>query len=181
MSQLPDDRPLFLVGFMGTGKTSVGEELARSRRIDLVDTDAVIEASEGRSIERIFADSGEDHFRRLECELLEKVASRKRIVVATGGGIFLARANRKLIRRAGPSVWLDVPLEVLRDRLGRGAGRPLWSPDNTVGLRAMFERRRAAYALADHRVDGSRGTPGEIAAEVSRRLAPRSPETRIRR
>ncbi len=172
MSQPPDDRPVFLVGFMGTGKTSVGEELARSRGFKLVDTDALIEASEGRSIERVFAESGEAHFRGIERELLEKVATRKRIVVATGGGMFLAAANRNVIRRAGTSVWLDVSLEQLRDRLGAGEGRPLWAPDNTLGLRAMFERRRATYALADHRVDGSRGTPGEIAAEVARRLAP---------
>ena len=181
MSQLPDDRPIFLVGFMGTGKTSVGKELARSRGFKLVDTDAAIEESEGRTIERLFAESGEVYFRGVERGVLEKVATRKRIVVASGGGMFLAAANRDLIRRTGPSVWLDVSLEVLRTRLGAGAGRPLWTPDNAVGLRALFERRRAAYALADHRVDGSRGTPGEIAVEVSKRLAPGSPETRIRR
>ncbi|MDX1389364.1 MAG: shikimate kinase, partial [Acidobacteriota bacterium] len=163
-------RPIFLVGFMGTGKTSVGAALARARGFDLVDTDASIEASEGRTIARLFSESGEEHFRRAERVMLEKVASRKRIVVATGGGVFLAASNRRLIRAAGPSVWLDVSLAVIRDRLGAGTARPLWTPDDAVGLRAMFERRRAVYALADHRVDGACGTPREVADAVVSQL-----------
>jgi shikimate kinase len=155
---------------MGTGKTSVGTHLARALDWDLVDTDALIEETEGRSIERIFADNGEGYFRKIEWEILGQVADRSRVVVATGGGAFLGAGQRALIRRTGPSVWLDVPLEVLKERLGAGGGRPLWMPHDPVGLRAMFEKRRATYALADHRVDGSAGTPVELAEVILDRL-----------
>jgi shikimate kinase len=170
MRRLTKNGSVFLVGFMGTGKTSVGTHLARALDWDLIDTDASIEKTEGRSIERIFADDGEGYFRKIESKALVQAAEASRVVVATGGGVFLDAGQRELIRCSGPSVWLDVPLDVLKERLGPGRGRPLWMSDDWVGLRAMFERRRATYALADHRVDGSRGTPPEIAERVLDRL-----------
>ena len=172
MRRLTDDGAVFLVGFMGTGKTLVGTHLARALDWNLVDTDASIEESEGRSIETIFAEDGEGYFRKTEWKALVRAAEASRVVVATGGGAYLGAGQRALIRRAGPSVWLDVPLEILRTRLGPGRGRPLWMPDDPVGLRAMFERRRATYALADHRVNASGGTPREIAERILDKLRP---------
>ena len=85
------------------------------------------------------------------------------LLVATGGGLFLNASNRRVIRRTGSSVWLDVSLDLLRGRLGTGEGRPLWISGDPVSMRALFERRRSTYALADHRVDADAGTPREIA------------------
>ena len=150
------DRPVFLIGFMGSGKSTVGRELASALSWDFTDTDDRVEQHEGRSIERIFHDSGEAAFRRAEWEALQTLDGRPRCVVATGGGLFLAARRRRWLRERGATVWLDVPLEACRRRVAGGPARPLWDPDaDPLAFRALFERRRAAYALAGLRVSGS--------------------------
>lgn len=157
---------LFLVGFMGSGKTVVGRIVADRRQLPFVDTDALVEERAGTAIERIFRDHGEGRFRELESAALRSLAGRGPLVAATGGGLFLGVAERRFIRSRGVSVWLDVPLEECRRRLGPSAGRPVWRDDDPVALRALYERRRAAYALADRRVPGWPGEPAEVAARV---------------
>ncbi len=170
-----DDRPVFLVGFMGSGKSAVSRELAELLSWDFADTDDLVVAHEGRSIERIFRDSGEGGFREAEWLELQALAGRKRLVVATGGGLFLGVVQRRLMKQEGRTVWLDVPYEVARVRVGGSGGRPLWRPEEgEEALRAFFEKRRAAYALADLRVDGAAGTPSEVARRVRARLSTRS-------
>jgi shikimate kinase len=117
---------------------------------------------EGITIEEIFRRRGEGAFREAEWRALHALESSGPAVVATGGGLFLGVENRRIVRRLGRSVWLDVPLEVAAARVGRTAGRPLWGQD-PLTLRALFERRRASYALADVRVDASSAPPREIA------------------
>jgi len=146
---------VFLIGFMGSGKSTVGRALAARLGRRFVDTDRLIEDREGRSIDRIFEQSGEGYFRGVEHDVLNGLGDADGLVVATGGGLFLGAEQRRWIRRRGIAVWLDVPLEVLRRRLGEGAERPLWNPDDAVGLRALFAKRRATYALADLRIDAS--------------------------
>jgi shikimate kinase len=167
-------RPLFLVGFMAAGKTAAGREIARRLRWEFVDTDERIEAEEGRSISAIFAEDGEARFREIERRVLSEVAGAARTVVATGGGAFLSDATRRLLARAGRTVWLDAPFEVVRERLaGEGPGaraRPLGRSDDPVALRASFERRRAAYALAEVRVASSGARPAEVAERVLQAL-----------
>lgn len=166
-----DDRPVFLVGFMGSGKTVVGRALAALRSWSFSDLDGIVEAGAGRTIEAIFRESGEGTFRTLEREALAGLAERRRVVVATGGGTFAETSHRSLIRATGRSVWLDVPLEIAARRVGDGAGRPLWSRDDPLAMRIFYERRRAAYALADLRVDAGRGGAGEIARRVEEALS----------
>jgi shikimate kinase len=156
---------IFLVGFMGAGKSAVGRALAELAGLPFVDTDAAVERAEGTAIEEIFRRRGEGAFREAEWTALQALEAGGPAVVATGGGLFLGVENRRLVRRLGRSVWLDVPLEVAAARLGSFARRPLWNEDPLM-LRAMFERRRAAYALADARVDASRGDPREIARGI---------------
>ena len=155
---------------MGSGKSAAGRLLAELTDRDFLDTDGLVSESEGKSIEAIFADSGEEHFRAVEWELLQQLAGRKRLIVATGGGLFLRHAARGWFRQWGTTVWLDAPLEVVRQRLGERPGRPLWVPDDPIAQRVLFERRRAAYALADLRVDASCGDPGEVARRTLKRL-----------
>ena len=163
----PIDRPIFLVGFMGCGKTSAGRALAAETGREFVDLDERVAAREGRTIERIFRESGEGRFRELEWEALLAQRGSGRTVVATGGGLFLGVVQRGFLKEEGVTVWIDVPLDVIRKRLGSGAAeRPLWTGEDPVSLRALFERRRAAYALADHRVPGIPGDPRDVALRV---------------
>ena len=163
-------RPVFLIGFMACGKTTVGRLLAAELDCGFLDTDDLVERREGRSIERVFAESGEGRFRRAEWEALLSLDGIERTVVATGGGAFLGHLQRRWMIERGRTVWLDVPLEVARRRTEAegpgGRGRPLWRVHDPLALRALFERRRAAYALAEIRVDAA-----PPALEVARGLA----------
>lgn len=161
-----DERPIFLVGFMGSGKSRVGAALARLLSREYVDTDTLVSEREGRSIAEIFRDSGEEIFRQAERQALESLAGRGGIVVATGGGLFLGFAQRRWMGQRGRTVWLDVPLALARDRVRAGAERPLWIPADPVSLRALYEKRRAAYALAGLRVAAAPGRPGAVAERV---------------
>ena len=165
---------VFLVGFMASGKTTVGRLLAERLGFSFADTDDRVEARAGRSIERIFAESGEGVFRRLEWEALRELGGLEKAVVATGGGLFLGYLQRRFMIEGGTTVWLDAALEVVCRRIDeeRRAGareRPLWPVDDPVALSALFARRRATYALAAVRVDGA-GTPEGVAAEAARAL-----------
>lgn len=160
------ESPIFLVGFMGCGKSRVGESLARRLTREFVDTDSLVTEREGRSIAEIFRDCGEDRFRRAEREALRSLEGRSGIVVATGGGLFVGFGQRRWMLRRGRTVWLDVPFEVARGRVGGGEERPLWLPRDPVELRAFFEKRRAVYALATLRVAAAPGDPDAVAGRV---------------
>src|ERR1051325_6080610 len=98
---------IFLVGFMGAGKTTVGEALAARLNLPLVDLDGLIEKRAGKAVPEIFAEFGEADFRSLETETLRQCVGLNRAVVAVGGGAFTLEVNRRIIRGAGRSVWLD--------------------------------------------------------------------------
>jgi shikimate kinase len=160
------DGPLFLVGFMGAGKTVVGRALASRLGRAFEDTDALAIERAGVSIETIFREHGEGRFREIEWEVLRDTASRRGTVVATGGGTFLGVAQRALIRERGRSIWLDASFGAIASRLGGDVLRPLWASADDVDRRAMFERRRAAYALADATVDAGTGTVEDVVRRV---------------
>jgi len=161
------DAALFLVGFMGSGKTSAGRALASLLHWDFADIDALVEEELGRTIEAIFRESGEGRFREAERSALCTLAPRERVVVATGGGLFLSVAARAFMRAHGLSCWLDAPLAVVLARAGDDGSRPLLAHDEPLARRAFFERRRAAYALADFRIDAGSRKPEEVAAAVA--------------
>ncbi len=169
----PVERSVFLVGFMGSGKSAVGRLLAAALGRGFADTDDLVVEREGRPIERIFREAGEGHFRRVEWEALQSLAARPGIVAATGGGLFLGTLQRAWLRQQGITVWLDAPLEECLRRLGpAGDGRPLWAAEgDRLGFRALFERRRASYALARLRI-GVGGPAREVARRVESRLLP---------
>ena len=169
MSRRDPGAPLFLVGFMGSGKTAVGRALAARRSWSFADTDAMVERALGRAVEDIFRALGEGSFRQAESEALRSLARASRTVVATGGGLFLSVPARAFLRAHGTSVWLDVPLSIARARLGDGSGRPLWPKGDALDGRAFFERRRACYALADFSVDASADDPADVAEAIEER------------
>jgi shikimate kinase len=147
---VPTDK-VYLVGFMGAGKTTLARRLAARLDWRVEDIDERIEAREGRTVSAIFASSGEPYFRDLERRVLVDLLPVRHVVVATGGGTFADADNRSLINRDGLSVWLDVPLARIVDRVPADGRRPLATD------RAQFERlflaRRAAYQQAHIHLD----------------------------
>lgn len=143
---------IYLVGFMGCGKTELGRRLAAALGWKRLDTDEAVEQRAGCSVAEFFKRHGEAAFRRAEIDVLRDTVSTTRGVITTGGGLFCGHEARAWIRRHGRSVWLDVPLEEIRRRVGSSPGRPLWNVAQPLEQRALYELRRGAYALADHRV-----------------------------
>jgi len=161
-----DDRPLFLIGFMGSGKSTLGCRLSERLNWDFLDTDVLVEETAGCEIEQIFRDHGEARFREIEDGVARSLAGLTRTVVATGGGLFLSFANRRLLNSEGRTLWLDVPFETCIQRVGEGGGRPLWNPGKRLGFRALFERRRAIYALAQARLSITTEAADELVGRV---------------
>ena len=137
---------VFLVGFMGSGKTTVGSALARLLAADFVDLDETLASREGRSVARIIEESGEPRFRDLETRLLSELRGRERLVVACGGGTYTHPPSRAIIDSSGTSVWLQVPLALALLRCVDGPARPLLR--GTDQAEALFRARVPAYRLA---------------------------------
>jgi shikimate kinase len=142
-----DGRHLVLVGLMGTGKTTVGRVLAQRLRRQFYDSDLMIEARTGRSVREIFADDGEEAFRRLETlVLVEALAAQDKAVIAAAGGIVLSIENRQALRAAGARVvWLRAEPEILVERVRSGSHRPLLDSDPEETLRTMNGERADLY------------------------------------
>lgn len=156
--------PVFLVGFMGAGKTTVGQALALALRRRFIDLDRIIEANEARTVEQIFSESGEAEFRRLERAAIESCRGLQHVIVALGGGAYIAEENRHVLRGIGVTVWLDCPLEVCLERIRGDTARPLLRRDEE--MQSLLEKRRPAYALADVTVQTGRRAPDEIVQEI---------------
>jgi shikimate kinase len=158
------DGPIFLIGFMGAGKTTVGRLLAEKLGFGFIDLDEVVEAGAGMSVQAIFARLGESEFRRLEKAALERVRGEKQTVIALGGGAYISEENRAIIDRAGEAVWLDCPLEVCLARIERDGSRPLLAGE--AEMVELLDRRRPFYTLARHRVQTGDCSVEEAAARV---------------
>jgi shikimate kinase len=157
---------VFIVGFMASGKTSVGQMVARDAGARFVDTDQLIEEREGRSIPDIFAQSGEPYFRKVEASVLREVTkacTREKLVVATGGGI-CTEANLMLMKQHGTLFFLRVPVRELAARVAENRSRPLGSGRSRRELKQLYRNRLPLYLRADYTVDNSPHPP-ETAAE----------------
>ena len=143
-------RSLYLVGMMGSGKTSTGRPLAEGLGYGFVDADAVIEQAAGCTIPEIFEQDGESGFRAIETQVLNAISQRHSLVVATGGGVVTQSANWGLLH-SGIVIWLDVDREQLLKRLRADTtARPLLQrPDPEAALDALLNERRPLYAEAD--------------------------------
>jgi len=159
---------VYLVGMPGSGKSSVGPELARRLDVPFVELDAEIEGAAGKPIAAIFAEDGEARFRELEAAALHEAATRDPSVVSCGGGVVLEPANRVLLRASGEVVFLSVPLEVLADRVQPAADRPLIRERGDLE-RLARDREPLYREFAAHVVDG-RGSVEEVAAAIEGEL-----------
>lgn len=156
---------IVLCGFMGSGKTVVGKELAKIMGCKFVDTDELIEEEQGVAIKAIFATHGEDYFRDLEHEMCKKVADMKGCVVSTGGGAMTFERNVDAIKKGAKVVFLDASFDVICDRIGDNTNRPLFQDKEKA--RALYDERKDKYlAASDYIIDGdmsARKTALEIA------------------
>lgn len=161
LSQPRIERHVALVGLPAVGKSSVARRLGSALEAEVVDLDALIVESEGRSIERIFADDGEAAFRAIERAALADVLRRQvPVVLSCGGGVVLDPANRDLLAERAVVVWLDAPDESLLVRMARSRTvRPLMAGDDPAGTlaRLRVERQPLYEELADVRVQVDRG------------------------
>lgn len=166
-------RPIALVGFMGSGKSTVAPLLARRLGWSCVDLDAEIERGERRSIAEIFATDGESHFRELERHALSALieADGARTVIATGGGAFAHSSTRSLLLANTTTVWLRCGFATCWERAGAGDRRPLARDRATMA--ELFRRRRAIYAAAAWSVDGDLAAPESVAATIAARVGGR--------
>jgi len=176
---------VILIGFMGTGKTAVGRAVAARLGRPFVDTDALIETRAGRPIPRIFAEDGEEAFRRLEAQAVADAADQSGAVIATGGGVVLSPANMDRLRRTGIVVALHADPKAILARVGGGGDRPLLGGDPEQGIRRLLDERSTLYAQADFTVETSalpldavvdRVAAIVAAAEASPRSAAGSPQ-----
>lgn len=144
---------IVLCGFMGSGKTVVGKELAKIMGCRFVDTDEMIEEEQGVAIKAIFASRGEDYFRDLEFEMCKKVAGLKNCVVSTGGGALTFERNVDAIKKGGKVVFLDASFDVICSRIGDSTTRPLFQDKEKA--KVLYDVRKSKYkAAADYIVDG---------------------------
>ena len=157
-------RSLYLVGMMGSGKTSTGRPLAEQLGYGFVDADAVIERAAGCTIPEIFERDGEAGFRALESQVLNAISQRHSLVVATGGGVVTQPENWGLLH-SGIVIWLDVIPEQLIQRLRADSTvRPLLqTEDPEAALHALLNQRRPLYAEADLTVVIDNETPDAVA------------------
>ena len=157
-------RPIFLVGFMGAGKTTVGKVLAKKLKRKFIDLDALIEEKAGRQVAEIFAQSGEQAFRELERETIRSLEGANHAVVALGGGCYVAPANRDQLRGLGVTIWIDCPIGVCWSRISSHRFRPLLGTIDD--MEKLLAAREPAYREADIRIQAGKNGPDKVALAI---------------
>ncbi len=156
-------RNIIFVGFMGTGKSLVAKRLAKRLGRRFVDTDACIEHEADMSIAQIFATEGEAAFRQRERQAIARACQEKEMVIATGGGAIIDKANARTMKASGPVVCLTARPEVIIQRVQGDTTRPLLQgPDPLEKIRRLLADRAAAYARADITIDTSSLDPDAV-------------------
>lgn len=159
---------LWLVGMMGSGKTTVGRVVAARADRPFRDVDLIVAERLGTSIPELWQRDGEATFRAIESAIIEELAADGGAIISTGGGAILLEANRKAMRRTGTVVWLQAPARVLASRVGGSLDRPVLGGGGETRLSELLASRLEAYeAAAHHTVSTEDRTPGEVGTEVA--------------
>jgi shikimate kinase len=167
------NRSIVLIGFMGTGKSSVGQLLANKLGWPIFDTDKMVAKVCGMPINRIFAETGEERFRDEESAALERIDGSQRSVIVTGGGVVLRTGNIALLRTLGRIVCLNADREALLKRLGDQLDRPLLKSADPVARidQLLLERGPLYEEAAEFSIDTSNSAPEEVVEKICHALA----------
>jgi len=142
-------RPVFLTGFMGSGKSIIGSRLSSGLRVPFIDLDSLIAREAGSTLSYLFQQRGEAYFRQLESEAIRRIPASGLKIVALGGGAFISPQNRAQIFQKGIAVYMKWPFESLYDRISRNNKRPIAREKSKSQLRALFEEREPFYQKAN--------------------------------
>jgi len=159
---------IYLIGFMGTGKSSAGKIIAEKCGAEFTDTDKMVEEREGRSISEIFENSSEEEFRRLESEVLLEITTKNNLVVSTGGGIVVTKGNLEMMKNSGHVITLIADVNTIMERVKTDeTSRPLLEVEDPFEtIKRLLYERASFYINAHHIVDTSDITPEETAEKI---------------
>jgi shikimate kinase len=158
---------LILIGMMGSGKSTIGYRAAQELNLPFYDLDKEIEKKAHCSIAEIFQQEGEAAFRKLEHEILQEIIQQKPCVIATGGGAFIEKRNRDLLKQTSTTFYLSASAETLFERTQHTTHRPLLQTDDPLNtLKNLLKKRRAYYEQADHTINVEHLSPAEIVQQL---------------
>ncbi len=144
-----------LIGFMGSGKTTVGRQLARALEMKFVDIDKLIVERESKNISEIFSENGEEYFRKLEKQIVIEESKDNNVIISTGGGVIIDNDNIKNLIKTSFVVFLDCEVECIYNRVKRRKNRPLLNVENMFEtIQELYEKRKVLYKISsDFRVE----------------------------
>jgi shikimate kinase len=155
---------VYLIGFMGAGKTTVGRQLAKELHWQFFDLDQEIEKREKRRISEVFRDNGEPHFRELERRHLAELSSVEHAVIALGGGAYLDPQNRELVEKTGLTIWLKVSFAKVADRVKIDGTRPKFADKDHA--ERLYRSREPFYANANIHISTDGRSPESVVKEI---------------
>ncbi len=158
---------IYLIGFMGVGKSTVAKMLSDKLDFELIDTDIEIEKRENRSINEIFSQNGEEYFREKEKELIEELSKKDNVIISCGGGIIKSDVNIANMKKSGSVVLLEASPEIIYNRVKDDNNRPLLvSNPGIEGIKKLMKEREESYNKAfTHKVDASK-TPVQVVNDI---------------
>lgn len=162
------DKHIFLIGFMGVGKTSTSRQLSKKLQVEEVDTDAMIVEQEGRSITKIFEESGEPYFRKVETGTLDMLSGKAPCIVSCGGGMAMREENVAKMKESGTVIFLTATPETIYEHVKDSTNRPLLNGNmNVPYIKQLMDARAPKYsAAADIFIETDGCTPAEVADKI---------------